>query len=201
MSSLRLTKEQLVEDRGVEVNKAQSSAQAWKWLAVWLVREGLLDDRPDPAHGVTFMLEIAEDYLRLGCPVSDKPEERRRAIFKAIDDDARASRPAKMRKPKRGKCKPKRERQRYVQPAHIKAFYQSAEWKRLRYDVLVANGGRCECCGRSAKDGAVMNVDHIKPLKTHWHLRLERGNAQVLCGTCNAGKGNRDATDWRAEAA
>jgi 5-methylcytosine-specific restriction endonuclease McrA len=187
------------------MHKAQSSAQAWKWLAVWLVREGLLDDRPDPAHGVEFMLEIAEDYLRIGCPESDNPERRRVAIFKAIAEDAAEMVATNGKAPKtrrkKAKRKAKKQRQRYVQPAHIKVFYQSAGWKRLRYDVLVENGGRCECCGRSAKDGATMNVDHIKPLKTHWHLRLERTNAQVLCGTCNAGKGNRDTTDWRAEAA
>lgn len=77
------------------------------------------------------------------------------------------------------------------------SFYKTPEWKRLRYDRLEHSKGRCECCGLSAKEGATMNVDHIKPLKTHWHLRLSFDNTQVLCAGCNTGKGNRYSTQWR----
>ncbi|MCZ6605441.1 MAG: HNH endonuclease [Alphaproteobacteria bacterium] len=42
-----------------------------------------------------------------------------------------------------------------------------------------------------------MNVDHIKPLRRYWELRLASRNLQVLCGGCNHGKGNRDEADWR----
>lgn len=42
-----------------------------------------------------------------------------------------------------------------------------------------------------------MNVDHIKPRKTHPHLALDPSNLQVLCDVCNHGKGNWDKTDWR----
>ena len=76
-------------------------------------------------------------------------------------------------------------------------FLSSPEWRRLRYDVLKERGARCECCGATPSTGAVMNVDHIKPRKTHPHLSLQKFNLQVLCGDCNAGKGNRDSTDWR----
>lgn len=79
----------------------------------------------------------------------------------------------------------------------ISAFYKSPEWKRARYDVLAANDGRCELCGASKHHGATLNVDHIKPLRLHWDRRLDRSNLQVLCGSCNQGKGNRDDTDWR----
>lgn len=79
----------------------------------------------------------------------------------------------------------------------ISAFYRSAEWKRARYDVLVANDGRCELCGAGKSDGVKLNVDHIKPLRLHWDRRLDPSNLQVLCGSCNQGKGNRDDTDWR----
>ncbi|MGI9501583.1 MAG: HNH endonuclease, partial [Geminicoccaceae bacterium] len=79
----------------------------------------------------------------------------------------------------------------------ISAFYRSVEWKRTRYDALVANDGRCELCGAGKPDGVTLNVDHIKPLRLHWGRRLDRSNLQVLCGSCNQGKGNRDDTDWR----
>lgn len=76
-------------------------------------------------------------------------------------------------------------------------FYRSREWADARYDALKRSKGSCELCGRGKADGAVLNVDHIKPLKQAWELRLDLSNLQVLCGMCNKGKGNRDDTDWR----
>jgi 5-methylcytosine-specific restriction endonuclease McrA len=49
----------------------------------------------------------------------------------------------------------------------------------------------------SAKDGVVIHVDHIKPIKLHWHLKLEIDNLQVLCELCNHGKGSKYTDDWR----
>lgn len=76
-------------------------------------------------------------------------------------------------------------------------FYATPEWKRLRYETLVKYGGRCMACGVSAEDGARINIDHIEPISAAWHRRLDPTNLQVLCGSCNAGKGGRDQTDWR----
>lgn len=76
-------------------------------------------------------------------------------------------------------------------------FLQSFEWRKLRMEALKLNGARCQCCGASPANGAVMNVDHIKPRKTHPELALEITNLQVLCEDCNHGKGNWDSTDWR----
>jgi 5-methylcytosine-specific restriction endonuclease McrA len=76
-------------------------------------------------------------------------------------------------------------------------FYRSKEWRALRYQVLKANGAKCQCCGRSAKDGAVMHVDHIKPRSKFPELELSLENLQVLCDCCNIGKSNKDDTDWR----
>lgn len=78
-----------------------------------------------------------------------------------------------------------------------RSFYSSREWRELRYDVLVARGARCECCGASPKTGAVMNVDHIVPVSRAWERRLDPNNLQILCGSCNAGKGARSTEDWR----
>ena len=76
-------------------------------------------------------------------------------------------------------------------------FYASWEWKRLRYDFLKDKARRCGCCGRSPDDGVAVNVDHIKPIRHHWRLRLDYNNLQILCSDCNMGKGSRDETDWR----
>jgi len=77
-------------------------------------------------------------------------------------------------------------------------FLQSYEWRRVRMEVLKRDGRKCACCGASPETGAVMNVDHIKPRKTHPELALDKNNLQVLCGDCNHGKGNWDSTDWRS---
>lgn len=79
---------------------------------------------------------------------------------------------------------------RRATPAQIRRFYQSAEWKRARFEVLRRRPA-CAYCGRSAKDGARMNVDHIKPLSRRWDLRLDQRNLQTACASCNWGKGGR----------
>ena len=79
----------------------------------------------------------------------------------------------------------------------VSEFYESPQWRRVRYDALKKNDGRCELCGRSKHDGIVLNVDHIKNIRDNWGLRLKQDNLQVLCNECNHGKGNRDDTDWR----
>ena len=82
---------------------------------------------------------------------------------------------------------------RRATPAQIRRFYQSAEWKRARFDVLRRNP-RCAYCGNSAANGARMNVDHIKPLSRRWDLRLTPGNLQTTCASCNWGKGGLDCS-------
>lgn len=78
-----------------------------------------------------------------------------------------------------------------------KDFYNSPEWRAVRYAALKLYGAMCQCCGATRKDGKIMHVDHIKPRSTHPHLELEITNLQVLCEDCNLGKSNRDSTDWR----
>ena len=78
-------------------------------------------------------------------------------------------------------------------------FLKSFEWKKLRYEILSKSDGRCQLCGRSAADGALLNVDHIKPRSKYPELALEASNLQVLCAICNHGKFNLDETDWRRE--
>ncbi len=81
----------------------------------------------------------------------------------------------------------------------ITRFYESWDWKRARYDFIKDKKRRCECCGATPEDGIRIVVDHIKPIRYHWHLRLEPTNFQMLCDPCNMGKGSRDETDWRTE--
>lgn len=78
-----------------------------------------------------------------------------------------------------------------------KSFYSTREWRTLRYEILKMSGGECSLCGTPSGDGVSLCVDHIKPIKTHPHLKLDPKNLQVLCNSCNLGKGSWDTTDWR----
>jgi hypothetical protein len=64
-------------------------------------------------------------------------------------------------------------------------FYQSWEWATLRMKILNKYGRKCMSCNDNK--GKIC-VDHIKPLHTHWSLRLDETNLQVLCDLCNKGK-------------
>jgi 5-methylcytosine-specific restriction endonuclease McrA len=76
-------------------------------------------------------------------------------------------------------------------------FLRCEEWRRVRMMVLERDGAKCACCGATAKAGAVLNVDHVKPRRYHPELALTLANLQVLCSVCNHGKGNQFDTDWR----
>jgi len=76
-------------------------------------------------------------------------------------------------------------------------FYNSREWRTLRYKALMLHGAQCQCCGATRVDGAVLHVDHIKPRSLYPELQLSLGNLQILCQDCNLGKSNKDDTDWR----
>ncbi len=75
-------------------------------------------------------------------------------------------------------------------------FYESREWRALRYQVLKKYAAKCMCCGRLAPD-VQLHVDHIKPRSLHPSLELDMDNLQILCKDCNLGKSNTDCKDWR----
>ena len=93
--------------------------------------------------------------------------------------------------------KKKRKQKKLRDIVRIPAFYSSPEWVAVRYQMLTRDGAICACCGRSPKDGAIMNVDHIIARSKAPELSLDPANMQVLCATCNEGKGWRDSTNWR----
>jgi 5-methylcytosine-specific restriction endonuclease McrA len=84
------------------------------------------------------------------------------------------------------------------------AFYASWEWRTLRMLTLRRFGRSCACCGATPRHRTLggqpvrLVVDHIRPLGTHWHLRLDAENLQVLCDDCNMGKGGVHIADFRA---
>jgi hypothetical protein len=56
----------------------------------------------------------------------------------------------------------------------------------LRFEILKRDGYRCQMCGVTAKDGATLEIDHIKPVSKGGGNNAD--NLQVLCRDCNAGK-------------
>jgi len=64
-----------------------------------------------------------------------------------------------------------------------------AGWPKLRHDALRKARGRCAACGASVDKGVKLHVDHIKPVSKFPDLALDPTNLQVLCQTCNLGKG------------
>lgn len=59
---------------------------------------------------------------------------------------------------------------------------------RLRFTVLARDGFRCLYCGRSADQGARLEVDHVLPVSEGGKTVL--GNLRTACHDCNSGKGS-----------
>ena len=59
---------------------------------------------------------------------------------------------------------------------------------KLRYSILKRDGFRCQICGRGAKDGVKLHVDHIIPVSKGGKTVPE--NLRTLCEDCNLGKGD-----------
>lgn len=76
----------------------------------------------------------------------------------------------------------------------MKNFYDTREWKQLRYRVLKDNPRRCMLCGA---ENTQLHVDHIKPVSKFPELKLCYENLQILCSECNLGKSNVYFDDFR----
>lgn len=61
--------------------------------------------------------------------------------------------------------------------------------KKLRMQVLTRDNYACKICGRTAKDGVKLEVDHIIPVSKGGTTTID--NLQTLCFDCNRGKSNK----------
>ena len=66
-------------------------------------------------------------------------------------------------------------------------FYNTKEWKQLRFRVLIHYQRKCMACNATNK---TLHVDHIKPISKFPELKLDFENLQILCEDCNVGKSN-----------
>jgi 5-methylcytosine-specific restriction endonuclease McrA len=73
-------------------------------------------------------------------------------------------------------------------------FYRSHEWRSCRREFLKNNLSReCSYCKIELNEeieDRKLNVDHIKPLKYYWDLRIDHSNLQIVCHACNKMKGS-----------
>jgi len=67
---------------------------------------------------------------------------------------------------------------------HSAAVLKSKRWKRLRVEILRRDGFACVQCGARGR----LEVDHIRPVRTHPELSFEPGNLQCLCPACHTRK-------------
>jgi hypothetical protein len=77
-------------------------------------------------------------------------------------------------------------------------FYNSIEWTIVREQFLNDKQElKCVYCSMdlSGENKRFLNVDHIKPVRKNWNLRLEFSNLQITCCNCNKSKGNEDMPD------
>ena len=68
----------------------------------------------------------------------------------------------------------------------LATFYQSVEWREARGYVFAHNPNECAYCGAVEK----LQIDHVRPLRHNWDLRLSIDNLQILCEECNYAKGS-----------
>jgi 5-methylcytosine-specific restriction protein A len=61
---------------------------------------------------------------------------------------------------------------------------RSARWPALRLAALRRDGWRCVSCGARGR----LEVDHMKPVRTHPELGFTLGNLQSLCAPCHSRK-------------
>lgn len=74
------------------------------------------------------------------------------------------------------------------------SFYNSTQWKKVRKQILIRDGGLCVRCGGTSKR---MIVDHIIPLEIDYSLRLRLDNLQTLCNPCHNAKTQEDENKYR----
>jgi 5-methylcytosine-specific restriction endonuclease McrA len=61
--------------------------------------------------------------------------------------------------------------------------------KRLRWSIFQRDGHKCTCCGKTAREGAKLEVDHIIPVSKGGTNNPK--NLRTLCQDCNRGKAAR----------
>lgn len=67
---------------------------------------------------------------------------------------------------------------------HGAAVYRSQRWAAVRLMAKRRDGFRCVRCGAHGR----LEVDHVKPVRTHPELSFDLANLQTLCPACHSRK-------------
>jgi len=67
---------------------------------------------------------------------------------------------------------------------YSKRVTRTKRWQVLRAEILERDKYRCRSCGTRGR----LEVDHIKPVRTHPELSYAPGNLQCLCPSCHTRK-------------
>ena len=67
---------------------------------------------------------------------------------------------------------------------YSKAVTHTRRWQVLRMAVLERDGWACVDCGARKR----LEVDHVKPVRTHPELSYNPGNCATRCRVCHARK-------------
>lgn len=74
-------------------------------------------------------------------------------------------------------------------------FYNSAEWKQKRKEILKRDNYECQWCKAEGRvtlaEESALEVDHIQELESHPELALEDDNLRTLCKDCHNKRHNR----------
>lgn len=73
-----------------------------------------------------------------------------------------------------------------------KRFYDTKEWREVRYQALLRDGFLCVMCLANDMYTEATIGDHIIPTKIRWDLRLDINNVQSLCNECHNKKTKED---------
>jgi 5-methylcytosine-specific restriction enzyme A len=83
-----------------------------------------------------------------------------------------------------------------IREDNLMKFYKSKEWRKLRLKAIQRDRFECQHCKRKGKvttrqtinkygKPTKMEVNHIKPVRTHPHLALVLDNLEYLCIDCH----------------
>ena len=83
---------------------------------------------------------------------------------------------------------------------YSKRVTATRRWQVLRMAIIERDGFRCKECGARGR----LEVDHIKPVRTHPELSFAPANLQALCPPCHTKKtrvecGHRPSDPRRGE--
>jgi len=68
---------------------------------------------------------------------------------------------------------------------NIKAFYMNVVWRTVRAEILREQNNECQMCKSEGLVEEATMVHHIKELKYHPELAVDKDNLKALCKECH----------------